>query len=76
MVLDRAQTLLYVANDLQMSCRLLMCGETFRSRAFLPLHRSRYSNPSRYHGASPDGLALSPDERTLYVTIAAPIPSP
>ncbi len=70
MVLDHAQDRLYVASDNAdvvsvidtTSNRLLGTVGTLAPRDVMSAEQARYK------GASPDGLALSPDDRTLYVT--------
>jgi DNA-binding beta-propeller fold protein YncE len=68
MILNRAQTLLYVACDLQDVVAVI---DTRRQRlltTFPTVAPPGVLGPPNYHGASPDALALSADERTLYVT--------
>ncbi len=70
MVLDHAQDRLYVASDNAdvvsvidtTTHRLLGTVGTLAPRSVMSAEQARYK------GASPDGLALSPDDSTLYVT--------
>ncbi len=68
MMLNRAQTLLYVACDLE---DVVAAIDTRQQKVVATVStvapEGMLAAPD-YHGASPDGLALSPDERTLYVT--------
>ena len=69
MTLNRRGTLLYVALDNTDTIGVI---DTTRNRlageipATAP--KSVFPNPSGFHGSNPNSLALSPDERTLYVT--------
>lgn len=68
MILNGAQTLLYVACDLEDVVAVI---DTRRERlltSFTTMAPPGVLAPPNYHGASPDGLALAADERTLYVT--------
>ena len=69
MILNKAQTLLYVALDNSDSVAVIDTAadaiqETFETIA----PQYVYSGSTRLRGANPNGLALSPDEQTLYVT--------
>ncbi len=69
MVMNKAQTLLYVAQDNSDSVAVIdtntnqMIDEI---KVTAPV--AVYPNKQGYKGANPNGLALSPDEKTLYVT--------
>jgi len=70
MVLDRAQRKLYVASD---NADVISIIDTARNvvLASVPTLAPRDTledETAKYKGASPNGLTLSPDERTLYVT--------
>ena len=69
MVLNRAQTLLYVAQDNANSVAVI---DTNTNQVIDEIQDATppavYANPQHYLGANPNSLALSPDEKTLYVT--------
>ena len=70
MVLDKAQKTLYVASD---NVDVVSIIDTSRNAvtatvATIAPEGLIAPDKSKYKGASPNGLALSPDERTLYVT--------
>ncbi len=70
MVLNRAQTLLYVASDNADAVSVIdTASNTVKSTVatVAPPGLIKH-NQTQYKGASPDGLALSPDEKKLYVT--------
>src|SRR5260370_38304669 len=69
MILNRAGTRLYVANGSSDSVSVINTAsdqviETFQTAAPTRLHESLRG----FKGANPNSIALSPDERTLYVT--------
>jgi DNA-binding beta-propeller fold protein YncE len=68
MILNRAQTLLYVACDLQDVVAVIDTRNDTLLASFTTVAPPGVLGPPNYHGASPDGLALSADEQTLYVT--------
>jgi DNA-binding beta-propeller fold protein YncE len=68
MILNRAQTLLYVACDLQDVVAVVDTRRATLLASFTTVAPPGVLGPPNYHGASPDGLALSADEHTLYVT--------
>ncbi|MES2127351.1 MAG: beta-propeller fold lactonase family protein [Pseudomonadota bacterium] len=67
MVLDKAQRTLFVASD-NADLVSLIDVASHTVRATVPTLAPTGLRSLRYKGASPDALALSPDERTLYVT--------
>ena len=71
MILNKAQTLLYVAQDNSDSIAVISTA-TQQMIANIPVTApvAVYPNPKGYKGANPNSLALSPDEKTLYVTNA------
>jgi YVTN family beta-propeller protein len=70
MVLNRAQSLLYVASDNADVVSVIdIASSTVKSTVATVAPKGLIEdNQTQYKGASPDGLALSPDEKTLYVT--------
>jgi len=69
MVLNRAQTTLYVASDNADIVSIIDTAKNVVSGTVATIAPAGLLTPSqaRYKGASPNGLALSPDEKTLYV---------
>ena len=69
MILNKAQTLLFVAQDNSDSVAVIDTN-TQQVIAEIPVTAPAavYANPNGYKGANPNSLALSPDEKTLYVT--------
>lgn len=70
MVLDKAQRTLYVASD---NADVISVIDTARNAVIATIATVGPSGilppgKAKYKGSSPNGLALSPDERTLYVT--------
>ncbi len=69
MILNKAQTLLFVAQD---NADLVAVIDTNTNQVIdeIPVTApaSVYPNKQGYKGANPNSLALSPDEKTLYVT--------
>lgn len=69
MILDRAQTRLYAALP---SDDMVAVVDTDLNQMIAPIGttapRAIFSNPQRLMGSNPNSLALSPDEKTLYVT--------
>lgn len=70
MVLNRAQTRLFVASDFADVVTVIDTGNNQVLATVPTLAPSWLLTPAqaRYKGASPNALALSPDEKTLYVT--------
>ncbi len=69
MVLNRAQTRLYVANDNSDSVAVIDTATDRVIEEFgVTAPASVFPNPKGFKGSSPNGLALSPDEATLFVT--------
>ncbi len=69
MVMNKAQTLLYVAQDNSDSVAVIDTNSNQvidEIKVTAPV--AVYPNKKKYNGANPNGLALSPDEKTLYVT--------
>jgi YVTN family beta-propeller protein len=69
-VLDRAATRLYVAADNSDSVAVIDTAKD-EVLADIPVAApaALLPNPDRLKGANPNGLALAPDERTLFVTL-------
>ena len=69
MIMNKAQTLLYVAQDNSDSVAVINTNSN-QVIAEIPVTApvSVYPNKDNYKGANPNGLALSPDEKTLYIT--------
>ena len=69
MILNRSGSRLYVACDNSDSVAI-MDTESDRLLAQFPVTAPKdvFLNPRGFKGSNPNGLALSPDERTLYVT--------
>ncbi len=69
MVMNKAQTLLFVAQDNSDSVAVIDTN-TQQVIDEIPVTAppAVYANTKNYKGANPNGLALSPDEKTLYVT--------
>ncbi len=69
MIMNKAQTLLFVAQDNSDSVAVIDTN-TQQVIDEIPVTApvSVYPNPNGYKGANPNSLALSPDEKTLYVT--------
>lgn len=70
MVLNKAQSLLYVASD---NADLVSVIDTTKNAVVATVSTVAPTSvlgaaQAKYKGASPNGLALSPDEQTLYVT--------
>ena len=70
MVLDRAQRRLFVASD---NADVVSVIDTLRNQVTATIPTVGPAGmlapeKAKYKGSSPDGLVLSPDERTLYVT--------
>jgi YVTN family beta-propeller protein len=69
MILNSAQTLLYVANDNTDTVAVI---DTFTDEIIEEIEttapKSVYSNPKGFKGSNPNSLALSPDEGLLFVT--------
>ncbi len=70
MILDKAQRTLYVASD---NADIISVIDTARNAVVATIATVGPSGilppgKAKYKGSSPNGLALSPDERTLYVT--------
>ena len=71
MVLNNAQTKLFVAQDNSDSVAMIDTGSnTVMANIKVTAPVSAYANPLNLKGANPNNLALSPDESTLYVTDA------
>jgi DNA-binding beta-propeller fold protein YncE len=70
LLLNRAQTQLFVAADNADAVTIISTVSNTVTAQVPTLAPASLLSPEqmRYKGASPDGLALSPDERTLYVT--------
>jgi DNA-binding beta-propeller fold protein YncE len=69
MILNRAGTRLYVACDNSDSVAMIdAASDTLLTQFPVTAPRAVFSNPSGFRGSNPNSLALSPDERTLYVT--------
>ena len=69
MILDRAGTRLFVAADNDDSVQVIDTASNRRIARIDVAAPSRLLPPGpRYRGASPNALALSPDEKTLYVS--------
>jgi YVTN family beta-propeller protein len=68
MVLNAAQTRLYVASDNADVVSVIDTGANQLVSAVSTIAPAGVSSEMQYRGASPDGLALSVDESTLYVT--------
>ena len=68
-VLNKAQTLLYVAQDNSDSVAVI---DTARNAVIddikVTAPEKYYANAQHYRGANPNSVTLSPDEKTLYVT--------
>ncbi len=69
MVMNKAKTLLYVAQDNADSIAVIDTN-TNQVVDEIPVTAppAQYANKNNYFGANPNSLALSPDEKTLYVT--------
>lgn len=69
MIMNKAQTLLFVAQDNSDSVAVIDTN-TQQVIGEIPVTApaSVFPNKEGYKGANPNGLALSPDEKTLYVT--------
>ncbi len=69
MVLNKAQTLLYVALDATDQVALIDTAND-RVKAYIDVTgpAATFENRAGLKGSNPNSLALSPDERTLYVT--------
>ncbi len=69
MIMNKAQNLLFVAQD-QSDSVAVIDTNTFQVIDEIPVTApaSVYPNKNGYRGANPNSLALSPDEKTLYVT--------
>lgn len=69
MILNRAQTRLYVANGTSDTVSVI---DTTADRVLeditITAPAALFTNPQGLKGSNPNSLALSPDERTLYVT--------
>jgi len=68
MVLNRAQTRLYVASDNADVVSVIDTTSNKVVSSVSTIAPAGLVTEMRYRGASPNGLALSPDETTLYVT--------
>ncbi|WP_407692538.1 beta-propeller fold lactonase family protein [Ramlibacter aquaticus] len=70
MVLNKAQSVLYVASDNADVVSVVDTAKNVVTASIPTLAPTSVltAAQARYKGASPDGLALSPDEKTLYVT--------
>ncbi len=70
MILNRAQSVLYVASDNADVVALIDTRQNILMRHIPTAAPPALLAPeqSRYKGASPNGLALAPDEQTLYVS--------
>jgi YVTN family beta-propeller protein len=68
-VLNPSQTRLFVAQDNSDSVAVI---DTASNKVIAEIHvtapAEAYPNAQRYRGANPNSVALSPDEKTLYVT--------
>jgi YVTN family beta-propeller protein len=68
MVLNNGQTFLYVASDNADVVSVIDTSANKVVSSVSTIAPSGVLTEMRYRGASPNGLALSPDEQTLYVT--------
>jgi DNA-binding beta-propeller fold protein YncE len=68
-LLNRAGNLLYVACDNSDTVAVIDTASGQIREEFLTTAPARvFPNPKKFKGSNPNGLALSPDERTLFVT--------
>ena len=69
MILDREQTWLYAALPSDDTVAVIDTnGNTLKGTIGTTAPRAIFANPGRLMGSNPNSLALSPDEKTLYVT--------
>ncbi len=69
MVMNKAQTLLYVAQDNADSVAVIDTNtQEVIDEIPVTAPAAAYANKQGYKGANPNALALSPDEKTLYVS--------
>ncbi len=69
MVMNKAQTLLYVAQDNSDTVAVIDTNtQQVIDEIPVTAPAGAYANKQGYKGANPNSLALSPDEKTLYVT--------
>jgi DNA-binding beta-propeller fold protein YncE len=69
MILNGAGTRLYVACDNSDSVAVVdTASDRLLAQFPVTAPRAIFPNPEGFHGSNPNGLALSPGERTLYVT--------
>jgi DNA-binding beta-propeller fold protein YncE len=69
MILNTAQTRLYVALDNADAVAVIDTSSNHVVDEFgITAPSAVFPNPQQYRGSNPNGLALSPDEKTLYVT--------
>jgi len=69
MILNRAGSRLYVACDNSDSVAIIDTGgDRLLAQINVTAPRNVFLNPRGFKGSNPNSLALSPDERTLYVT--------
>ncbi|RFB81495.1 phosphoesterase [Methylovirgula sp. 4M-Z18] len=68
MILNKAQTLLYVASDNADVVSVIDTATNKVVSSISTVAPAGLITEMQYRGASPNGLALSPDEKTLYVT--------
>ncbi|MGZ3443196.1 MAG: hypothetical protein ACXVDD_26930, partial [Polyangia bacterium] len=73
MILDRAQRRLFVANGDGDSVSIIdTATDRLRETFQVVAPRALFANRDQLRGANPNALALSPDERTLYVSNSDP----
>jgi YVTN family beta-propeller protein len=71
-ILNKAQTKLFVANGNDDTVSIIDTSSNKVTETIsVVAPKSVFSNPGGFKGANPNGLTLSPDEKTLYVTDGA-----